>query len=112
MAVTGRSLGGGLRPCLCPGVGSQARAPSGRSCWVHTRLPANLCLEAQSFDAAGREVHDPAVTRSARSTDDLAEAFLTASRVLVGLAVHSLAASPVDITLAQHRVLVMLASHG
>ena len=52
------------------------------------------------------------VTRDTRTTDDLAEAFLTASRVLVGLAVQSLAAAPVDITLAQHRVLVLLASGG
>ena len=52
------------------------------------------------------------MTRTASSTENLAEAFLTASRVLVGLAVQSLAAAPVDVTLAQHRVLVLLASRG
>ncbi|NYD40525.1 MarR family transcriptional regulator [Nocardioides panaciterrulae] len=52
------------------------------------------------------------MTRTSRSTDELAEAYLTASRVFVGLAVQSLAAAPVEITLAQHRVLVLLASHG
>ena len=52
------------------------------------------------------------MTRTSRSTDELAEAFLTASRVLVGLAVQSLGAAPVEITMAQHRVLVLLASRG
>lgn len=46
------------------------------------------------------------------TSEELADEFLTASRVLVGLAVQSLAASPVDVTLAQHRVLVLLAAHG
>ena len=52
------------------------------------------------------------MTRTSRSTDELAEAFLTASRALVGLAVQSLGAAPVEITMAQHRVLVLLASRG
>ena len=52
------------------------------------------------------------MSRTTRDDDQLAEAFLTASRVLVGLAVQSLNAAPVDITLAQHRVLVLLASQG
>ena len=52
------------------------------------------------------------MSRTPRDTDDLAEAFVTASRALVGLAVASLAAAPVEVTLAQHRVLVLLASRG
>ncbi|MEV4641334.1 MarR family transcriptional regulator [Actinoplanes sp. NPDC049548] len=44
--------------------------------------------------------------------DDLVEAFLTASRALVGVAVRSLAAEAPDITLPQHRALVLLASRG
>ncbi len=44
--------------------------------------------------------------------DNLADAFLTASRVLVGLVVHSLGASPVDVTFVQHRLLVLVAAHG
>lgn len=42
----------------------------------------------------------------------IADAFLTVSRALVGLAVHSINAAPVDITVAQHRLLVLLAAHG
>jgi DNA-binding MarR family transcriptional regulator len=43
---------------------------------------------------------------------DLVEAFLTASRVLVAVAVRSLAAGDGEITLAQHRALVLLAAQG
>jgi DNA-binding MarR family transcriptional regulator len=45
-------------------------------------------------------------------SDDLADAFLTASRALIGLAVRSIEAAPVDVTVAQHRVLVLLAAQG
>ena len=45
-------------------------------------------------------------------SDDLADAFLTASRALIGLAVRSIEAAPVDVTVAQHRVLVLLAARG
>ncbi|GAB7005728.1 hypothetical protein JCM18899A_32010 [Nocardioides sp. AN3] len=45
-------------------------------------------------------------------TDDseLVDAFITASRALVGVAVRSIAASPVALTPAQHRALVLVAS--
>ncbi|MEP6464524.1 MAG: MarR family winged helix-turn-helix transcriptional regulator [Frankiaceae bacterium] len=43
---------------------------------------------------------------------DLVEAFLTASRVLVAIAARSLAAGDAEITLPQHRALVLLASRG
>jgi DNA-binding MarR family transcriptional regulator len=43
---------------------------------------------------------------------DLVEAFLTASRVLVAVAARSLAAGDAEITLPQHRALVVLASRG
>ena len=43
---------------------------------------------------------------------DLVGAFLTASRVLVAVAVRSLAAGNAEITLSQHRALVVLASRG
>lgn len=43
---------------------------------------------------------------------DLVEAFLNASRVLVAVAARSLAAGDSDITLAQHRALVVLGSRG
>lgn len=43
---------------------------------------------------------------------ELAEAFVTASRALLGLAVRSLEAAHVEVTLAQHRVLVILAARG
>lgn len=44
--------------------------------------------------------------------EELADAFVTASRALVGMAVRSVAAAPVEITLPQHRALVLLATHG
>ena len=44
--------------------------------------------------------------------DELVEEFLTVSRALVGLSVQSVAASPVEVTLVQFRVLVLLAARG
>jgi DNA-binding MarR family transcriptional regulator len=44
--------------------------------------------------------------------DDLVDAFLSASRALVGVAVQSLAAGGSDLTLPQHRALVLLALRG
>jgi DNA-binding MarR family transcriptional regulator len=44
--------------------------------------------------------------------EELADAFVTASRALVAMAVRSVAAAPVEITLPQHRALVLLATHG
>jgi DNA-binding MarR family transcriptional regulator len=44
--------------------------------------------------------------------DTLTDGFLTAARALVAVAVRSLGASPVEVTLPQHRVLVLLASRG
>jgi DNA-binding MarR family transcriptional regulator len=43
---------------------------------------------------------------------DLVEAVLHASRVLVAVAVRSLAAAHADLTLSQHRALVVLATRG
>jgi DNA-binding MarR family transcriptional regulator len=45
-------------------------------------------------------------------TDELVEAFLEASRALVAVAVRSIAAAPVEVTLPQWRVLVLLSSLG
>ena len=42
--------------------------------------------------------------------DELVDAFITASRALLGVAVRSLAASPVALTPPQHRALVLVAS--
>lgn len=44
--------------------------------------------------------------------DDLTEALLTASRVLVALAARSLAVTEEQVTLPQYRVLVVIASRG
>ncbi|MFC4787234.1 MarR family winged helix-turn-helix transcriptional regulator [Nocardioides sp. MAHUQ-72] len=44
--------------------------------------------------------------------DELVEEFLRASRALVGLSVQSVAAAPVEVTLVQHRLLVLLAARG
>lgn len=57
-------------------------------------------------DGSTTGVGDEAVDRV------LVEEFLTASRALLGLAVHSLGAAPVDVTPPQHRVLVLLAARG
>lgn len=46
------------------------------------------------------------------SDDEVVEAFLSASRALVGVAVRSLAGSGSDVTLPQYRALVVLASRG
>jgi DNA-binding MarR family transcriptional regulator len=46
------------------------------------------------------------------STDELADAVLAASRVLVAVAARSLVAAPADVTLSQYRVLVVLATQG
>jgi len=44
------------------------------------------------------------------SDDELVDAFITASRALLGVAVRSIAASPVTLTAPQHRALVLVAS--
>ena len=49
---------------------------------------------------------------SGEDLEELTDSFLTAARALVALAVRSVNASPVEVTLVQHRVLVLLASQG
>ena len=51
-------------------------------------------------------------TSSHRSTVDLTEAVLTASRVLVAVAARSLAEHEGEVSLQQYRGLVVLASRG
>lgn len=43
---------------------------------------------------------------------DAIEAYLTASRAFVGIAVRSMDASPVEVSMAGQRILVLLAAHG
>jgi len=43
---------------------------------------------------------------------EAADALVTASGALLAIAVRSVAAGPVDLTVAQHRVLVLVESHG
>jgi DNA-binding MarR family transcriptional regulator len=104
------------------------------------RLPARLIAQAQSLrfskqttepgreqvpptdpQAAGQRSHHQRSKSSAslpasRSTtdelDELTDAFLTSARALVALAVRSINAAPVEVTLMQHRVLVLLASQS
>ena len=45
-------------------------------------------------------------------TDVLVDTLITVSRALVGIAVRSINASPVEVTLVQHRMLVLLATGG
>lgn len=54
----------------------------------------------------------PATTRDGRGTRALADAVLTASRVLVGVAARSLAESEEDVSIPQYRALVVLGSRG
>ena len=49
---------------------------------------------------------------TSRQREKLVEELLTTSRALVGIAIRSINAAPVDVTVAQHRLLVLLASHG
>nr|WP_269810445.1 MarR family transcriptional regulator [Kineosporia rhizophila] len=65
---------------------------------------------ASEPDLGAAPVSTPSPTpgEHARATD----ALLTASRALIGISLRSLTASPVDITLAQHRLLVLLAARG
>jgi DNA-binding MarR family transcriptional regulator len=49
---------------------------------------------------------------SAAVREELADAFITASRAWVGIAVRSINAAPVEVTPAQHRLLVLLATGG
>lgn len=54
------------------------------------------------------------MSRTRQSAADVAaaDALVTASRALVGIAVRSVNAAPVEVTLGQHRLLVLLATHG
>lgn len=49
---------------------------------------------------------------AAADREDVADAFITVSRALVGIAVRSINAAPVEVTLTQHRLLVLLATGG
>jgi DNA-binding MarR family transcriptional regulator len=44
--------------------------------------------------------------------DDQVQAFLTASRAMVGPAVHSIEEAGAGVTVTQHRLLVLVAAHG
>lgn len=49
---------------------------------------------------------------SPEQLEELTDAFITSARALVGIALRSVNASPVEVTAMQHRVLVLLASKG
>lgn len=70
-----------------------------------------------SGPSSGVEAEPPGVAAESSSLaaadlEHLTDAFLTSSRALVGIALRSVNASPVEVTLMQHRVLVLLASRG
>jgi DNA-binding MarR family transcriptional regulator len=44
------------------------------------------------------------------ATDEVVDAYVAASRALVGIAVRSIGAAPVDVTVAQFRLLVLVAA--
>ncbi|MFC7494964.1 MULTISPECIES: MarR family winged helix-turn-helix transcriptional regulator [unclassified Nocardioides] len=47
-----------------------------------------------------------------RAYDEVVHELVTASRAFVGIAIRSIEASPVEVTVSQHRLLVLLAAHG
>lgn len=51
-------------------------------------------------------------TQADAAHEDVADAFITVSRALVGIAVRSINAAPAEVTLTQHRLLVLLAARG
>lgn len=57
------------------------------------------------------EPRGPAMSKK-DERDELVDELLTTSRALVGIAVRSIAAAPIDVTVAQHRLLVLLAANG
>lgn len=57
-------------------------------------------------------LNDRRKTDTVVETHDLADAFVTASRALISLAVHSITSAPIDVTVTQHRLLVLLAARG
>lgn len=63
-------------------------------------------------DISERPAPAPAATTATAARDDLIEALLSASRVMVGLAARSLADLDSEVTLPQYRALVVLASRG
>lgn len=56
--------------------------------------------------------HDGSALLPHDELEELTDAFVTSARALVGIALRSVNASPVEVTLMQHRVLVLLASQG
>jgi DNA-binding MarR family transcriptional regulator len=67
-------------------------------------------IDQPATPARGGRARDGAARRAV--DEQVVEEFLTASRALLGLAVHSLGSAPMDVTPPQHRVLVLLAGHG
>jgi DNA-binding MarR family transcriptional regulator len=71
-------------------------------------------MHASEPDPAGRGAPggrgDP--TRGASDRDDIVDAVITASRVLVAIAARSLADAGEEVTLTQYRALVVLGSRG
>ena len=54
----------------------------------------------------------PPPTHETTDLERTTDAFLTASRAMIGISLRSLSASTIDVTLPQHRLMVLLAAHG
>jgi DNA-binding MarR family transcriptional regulator len=72
----------------------------------HVCFPATKARWAEALKVAMQTLASSPVR------DDIADAFITASRALVGIAVRSINVAPVEVTLVQHRLLVLLATGG
>lgn len=90
------------------GVGSSL-TESGCPAYRHRCACACMLCRNQSRLAGGSPV---AVQERASASvgHEMADAFITVSRALVGIAVRSINAAPIEVTLAQHRLLVLLAT--
>jgi DNA-binding MarR family transcriptional regulator len=69
-------------------------------------------LNATKASGRGIEMADRPRTSPRSDDDELADALITASRALVGLAIRSINAAPLELTILQHRLLVLLATGG
>src|SRR3954471_24051863 len=67
-------------------------------------------MATKAHASGGNKVTSQVQASAARA--DMADAFITVSRALVGIAVRSVNAAPVEVTLTQHRLLVLLATGG
>jgi DNA-binding MarR family transcriptional regulator len=75
-------------------------------------LRNSWCAPARQWNPGWVSVADDAEARPAAPSQGVVDAVLSASRALITVATKSLGAAAEEITIAQYRALVVLASHG